>query len=440
MTEPVDYHPLWAELGLDLEKHDALLSVLGQAYGDIYQSQAGRPDGMGYFDFVMSEVHGLRIQEIAEARRAGRPVVGAFCVFVPEELVLAVDGVCVGLCAGAEFGTEAAEQYLPRTTCALIKSFFGFTLERVCPYIAVTDLVVGENTCDGKKKAYEAFADLVPGEFQALDLPNTKGAEGRAVLRQAYRELMATLERLSGRTITVESLREGIETVNAKRAALHRLARLRHAVPAPISGLDALLANQVYFYDDPPRFTASVNALCDELERRIEAGQGVAPADAPRILVSGCPMAVPNWKLPALIEAAGAVIVGEESCIGERGTQRLVEPEGDTVDDLVDRLVDRYLSIDCAVFTPNPSRTEHALQMAQDAGADGVIHVALQFCTPYQAEAPRLAQALKPQGLPVLTLDTDYGQGDVEQLRTRVEAFVERLPKRRVQTQTRGAE
>ena len=34
MTEATDYRPMWAELGLDLEKHDALLGVLGQVYGD----------------------------------------------------------------------------------------------------------------------------------------------------------------------------------------------------------------------------------------------------------------------------------------------------------------------------------------------------------------------------------------------------------------------
>ena len=153
----------------------------------------------------------------------------------------------------------------------------------------------------------------------ALDMPNTKSDEGRMVLKRAYLKLADALERVSGRTITVDSLKAGIETVNAKRAVMHRLAKLRHASPAPISGLDALLANQVFFYDDPERFTASVNGLCDELEQRIEQRIGVVSENTPRIVISGCPMAVPNWKLPAIIEAAGAVVVGEESCIGRTG-------------------------------------------------------------------------------------------------------------------------
>jgi benzoyl-CoA reductase/2-hydroxyglutaryl-CoA dehydratase subunit BcrC/BadD/HgdB len=421
-----DYRPMWAALGLDLDKHDVLLGALGEAYRTAFLGQPNRPKGMQYFDFVMSEVHGLRVKELVDAREAGRIVVGSFCVFVPEELILAVDGISVGLCAGAEFGTDAAEQFLPRNTCALVKSAFGLTLEKVCPYVAASDLVVGENTCDGKKKSYETYAGLVQ-RFYAMDMPQTKSAAGRALLAAEYRRFVAELEQLSGKPIEADALRRAIETVNAKRSAMHRLASLRRARPAPISGLDALLANQVYFYDDPVRFTQSVHALCDELGQRVDRGEGVADASTPRILISGCPMAMPNWKLSGIVESAGAVIVGEESCVGERGTQHLVATEGADVNALIDAIVDRYFQIDCAIFTPNPSRLAHIEEMATAYGADGVIHYALQFCTPYQMEAGPIAQAVKAEGLPVLAIDTDYGTGDAGQLQTRVEAFLERI-------------
>ncbi len=422
----VDYHPMWADLGLNLDTHDQLLAVLGQVYQDFFLSQPNRPKGMDYFNFVMSEVHGLRIRELMDARAAGRKVIGSFCLYVPEELILAGDGISVGLCAGAEFGTAKAEMFLPRTTCALIKSFFGFILEKVCPYIAASDMIVGENTCDGKKKSYEQFRKLVPNFF-GMDLPQTKSDEGRNLLRSEYVRFAHALESLSGRTMTVESLSRAIETVNAKRQAIHRLARLRSADPAPISGLDALLINQIYFYDDPIRFTQSVNALCDELEQRIAAGNGVFPKGHPRILVSGCPMAIPNWKLPWIVEQNGAVIVGEESCVGERGTRNLTSAHGDSIDALFDNLVDRYSRIDCAIFTPNSERIDHVDSMSSAYRADGVIHYALQFCTPYQMEAFQVEKTMEEQKLPVLRIDTDYSMEDVEPLRTRVEAFIERI-------------
>ena len=121
----------------------------------------------------------------------------------------------------------------------------------------------------------------------------------------------------------------------------------------------------MYFYDNPQRFTDSVNKICDELEKRIAGKKGVSPEGTPRILMSGCPMAVPNWKLPWIVETSGAVIVGEESCVGERGTRNLVSTSGETVDELMDAIVDRYFQIDCAIFTPNPDRLDHVEEMVR---------------------------------------------------------------------------
>jgi benzoyl-CoA reductase/2-hydroxyglutaryl-CoA dehydratase subunit BcrC/BadD/HgdB len=421
-----DYKPMWTELGLNLEAHDALLSVLGQMYQDTFLTQKDRPEGMAYLDFVMGEVHGLRIKELVDARAAGRTVVGTFCVYVPEEIVLAADGICVGLCAGAEFGFEEAEKLLPRNTCSLIKSFFGFKLNKVCPYIEAADLIVGETTCDGKKKAYEIFREVQPNLY-IMELPQMKQPHDRELLKNEYRRFLEEMEKLSGVKIDAARLKEGIRITNEKRQALHRLAMLRAADPAPISGLDALLIYQVSFYDDPARFTASVNKLCDEIEERVKEGRGVFPAGTPRVIVAGCPMAVPNWKLPAVIESSGAVIVGEESCIGERGLQNLVDGTGETLEDLLDAVVDRYFGIDCAVFTPNEGRLEHVERMVKDYRADGVVHYALQFCSPYVIESYPVEQALIREGVPAVRIETDYSQEDLGQLRTRVEAFVETL-------------
>jgi len=431
---PTDYHPMWADLNLDLAAHDQLLGVLGSLYESTFLGQSNRPEGMKYFDFVMSEVHGLRIRELVDARAQGRLVVGSFCVFVPEELVLAVDGVSVGLCAGAAWGLDEAHEVLPRTTCSLIKGAFGFALTRVCPYLAASDLVVGETTCDGKKKSYELFEGIIRerygNELYVLEVPQRKEASDRALLRAEFARFAARLEARSGRTIDAESLRRAAGVVNAKRRALARLTNLRAADPAPISGLDALLAYQVSFYDDPVRFTASVNALCDELEQRVARGDGVAPKGTPRIVVSGCPMAVPNWKVPKLVEDAGAIIVGEESCVGERGLRDETATDGATVDELLDAIVDRYLGIDCAIFTPNPTRVVHARERAGSNHADGVLHYALSFCQPYQIESHALAKTLEADGVPVLRVETDYSMEDVGQLQTRIEAFVERLSDR----------
>jgi benzoyl-CoA reductase/2-hydroxyglutaryl-CoA dehydratase subunit BcrC/BadD/HgdB len=421
----VDYHPMWEELGLDLPTHDALLGAVGQMYGDAFLTQENRPEGMGYLDFVMSEVHGLRIKELHDFRATGGKVVGTFCLYVPEEIVRAAGGWCVGLCAGAEFGYDEAERIMPRNTCALIKSFIGFELTSVCPYIRESDLVVGETTCDGKKKAYELLGEM--RDVYVMELPQMKRPQDIAFYRAELEEFRGKLEELTGKTLTAETLKTSIKEVNDKRRALQRIAATRAASPAPISGKDALLATQVAFYDDVPRYTQMMNKLADELEQRVADGVGVAPADAKRILITGTPMALPNWKLHDIIEKSGGVVVGEEMCTGSRYYDTLVPEEGETIDEMFDALAEKYMDINCACFTPNQGRMDDIVRMAKEYNADGVIDYALNFCATYQAEAFTVEKTLQEAGIPVMKIDTDYSAEDIGQLSTRVEAFLEMI-------------
>lgn len=423
--QPVDYHPMWEELGLDLPMHDALLEAVGGLYGSTFLTQRDRPEGMGYLDFVMSEVHGLRIKELHDFRKDGGKVVGTYCLYVPEELIRAAGAWSVGICAGAEWAYDQVEQVLPRNTCALIKSMMGFKLGKVCPYLEEADLLVGETTCDGKKKAYEELGKLQ--DMHVMELPQMKRAKDVAFWRSELVDLIAKLEELTGNTVTPERLKASIKEVNDKRRALQRVNAARAADPAPISGLDALLAVQVAFYDDVPRFTQMMNALADELEARISQGVGVAPKGAKRVLITGTPMALPNWKLHQIVETAGGVVVGEEMCTGSRYYEKLVSEDASTFDEMLDDLAAKYLDINCACFTPNDGRLDDVVRMARELNADGVIDYSLQFCGTYQIESTAVQKRVRESGLPVLSIDTDYSAEDVGQLSTRVEAFLEML-------------
>jgi len=421
----IDYRPMWTELGLDLDAHDMLLTAIPQLYADAYLSQRDRPEGMAYFDFVMSEIHGLRIKELQDHKAAGGTVIGTFCLYVPEEVIRALGGVAVGLCAGAEWAYDQVEQVLPRNTCALIKSAMGFKMGRVCPYVESADLVIGETTCDGKKKAYELFGELAP--IYVMELPQMKRPQDLELWRGELDRLVARLEEVSGRTLTLQALQAATREVNDKRRALQRLNAVRAAAPVPISGKDALLAVQVAFYDDVPRYTQMVEKIADELEVRVAEGRGVASVDAPRVLITGSPMSIPNWKVHDLVEKAGGVVVSEELCTGSRYYEKLVAEDATTVEGLLDDIAEKYLDINCACFTPNPGRIEDVLRLAEEYKADGILHYALQFCAPYQIEAKSVERAARDAGLPVLRVDTDYSMEDAGQLGTRVEAFLEML-------------
>ncbi len=423
-----DYREMWRNLGIDLDAHDQLLAVLPPLYQEVILDQKERPARMAYFDMVFSEIHGKRIQELVSLKEKGKKVVGTFCTYVPEELTLAVGAACVGLCGGAEIATEEVEKILPRNLCALIKSSFGFKVGKLCPYVEACDLLVGETTCDGKKKYYEILAEY--GNVYVMELPQRKEERDRSLWREEVRELARRLEELTGERMTVESLKEAIRVVNNKREALLRLMEVRKARPPVISGKDALLINQIAFYDEPRRFAKQVNELCEELEKRAQEGKGVADDSAPRILLSGCPMAIPNWKLPHILESAGAAVVMEELCTGIRYFRYLVDDSPGDVEGLLDSIADRYLEIDCAVFTPNQRRIENIKQLAKEYQADGLVYYAIQFCDPYTVEAYRVKKAAEEMELPFLYIETDYSQEDVAQISTRVEAFLEMLGSR----------
>lgn len=420
-----DYRSMWENIGLDLEAHDQLLQALPPTYGDVYLSQENRPAQMEYFDFVINEIHGLRIRELQEHKAAGGKVIGAFCVFVPEEIVRAAGGICIGLCSGIEIGAAQAEKVLPRNICPLIKSFMGFKLAKVCPYFESCDLVVGETTCDGKKKAFEILNDYIP--VHVMETPQMKREKDRHLWRSEVDDFLARMEEFTGSRVTGQSLKKAVQEVNGKRRALLRLAALRKNNPAPISGKDCLLIEQIAMYDDVERFTAKVNELCDELETRVREGKGVHRPGAPRIILTGTPMAIPNWKVPHIIESSGAIIVAEELCTGLRYFENTVPENGETVEDMVQSIAIRYLGINCACFSPNEGRMEKLVNLAEEYRADGVIHCTLAFCDPYAVEANRVERTLKEHGIPLLKIETDYGQEDTGQLKTRIEAFLEML-------------
>jgi benzoyl-CoA reductase/2-hydroxyglutaryl-CoA dehydratase subunit BcrC/BadD/HgdB len=421
-----DNRQMWIDLGIDLERHDTLLNALGPAYKEIYLSQMNRPKGMGFFDFVVEDIHGIRVRELRQHAKDGGKVVATYCVFVPDEIVLAAGAVPVGLCAGTNFSIQAAEQILPHNTCDLIKSSFGFKLGRTCPYIQASHLIVGETTCDGKKKMFEILSEYQP--VYVMEVPNKKNKVSRDLWLSEVVAFKGVVEKLTGNKITEEKLAHAIKLVNGKRRALQRLYQARKVNPVPISGKDVLLVTQVSFYDDIARDTQQINALSDELEKRIVNKEGVLPPNCPRILISGCPMAIPNWKLHHLLETSGATVVCEESCIGTRAFSDLVAEDKRSMEDMLKAIAERYMQIHCACFTPNTERIEDILRLAKEYKVDGVVHYNLLYCHTYANEAVRVDKALETAGIPLLRVETDYGD-DSGQLRTRIDAFLEMIQK-----------
>ncbi len=418
-------HQLWRELDMNVERFEKMRLTMGEVYRNTFLTQQNRPAGMDYFDRLVSGMHTERIKEMLAARAEGKPVVGTFCVYIPEEVVIALDGICVGLCAGSPASIPDAEKVLPRNICPMVKSAYGFKVANICPYYQAVDLVYGETTCDAKKKTWELLDKLIP--THVMEIPQMKRQRDFAMWREEVDDFVTKMESLAGQKLTSAKLEIAINTVNSKRLALQRLAALRCDPVLPISGRDVLLIEQCSFYDEPIRFTVQVNMLCDELERRIANNNGIADNHTVRIMVSGTPMALPNWKLHNIIENSGATVVNEESCIGSRYYRDIIAAENNDIEEQLAALTRRYMRINCSCFTPNDERMDQVVEEYGQQQAQGVIDYTLQFCHTYNIEAAKLAAVCAKHDIPFMALESDYSPEDIGQLRTRVEAFIEQV-------------
>ena len=198
-----DNYKMWESLGMDIETHDQLCAVLPVAFGDVYMSQENRPEGMDFFNMVVADIHGIRPSELIAHQEKGGKVFGTFCVYVPDEVVFAADGIATGLCGGSQFWVPDGEKVLPTNTCPLIKASVGARLGRTCPFFRIADMYVGETTCDGKKKAWEILAGDVP--VHVMDLPQMKRAKDIEKWADEIKEFKAVVEKETGNEVTAEN-------------------------------------------------------------------------------------------------------------------------------------------------------------------------------------------------------------------------------------------
>ncbi|EFL50912.1 2-hydroxyglutaryl-CoA dehydratase D-component [Solidesulfovibrio fructosivorans JJ]] len=375
---------------------------------------------------IMERFDGLAdkfLADIEPLKDAGTLVVGIYCTYAPVELVRAAGAIPVGLCGKKQAPIPAAERVLPANLCPLIKSSYGYAATDTCPYFAASDLLVGETTCDGKKKMYEHLGKIKP--LHLIHLPATVGEAQEAYWLHEVRRFKAFLEEATGRVITDEALREEIATQNEVRRLLFRVLSSSRGDRVPLGGLDMLLVSEAGgFSADPHAYAATLRELLAELDGLAASGASCAPPGARRILLTGCPAGRGSEKLVRLIEESGGVVVAAENCSGVKSFDRLVEEEGDPLA----AIARRYLRVPCSVMTPNAGRLELLDRLTREMRPHGVVDLTWHCCHTYNVEAPIVAAHMRDtHDLPTLHIETDYADADTEQLRTRVEAFLEML-------------
>lgn len=359
---------------------------------------------------------------IKELKEKGVPIVGTFCTYFPQEVAMAMGAATVSLCSTSDETIPAAEKDLPKNLCPLIKSSYGFAATKKCPFFYFSDLVVGETTCDGKKKMYEYLSQFK--DVFTMELPNRQTKEGLELWKKEIIRFKEYLEEKFQVTITEEQLRNAVKIQNEGRVALKRLYELMKLDPAPMKGQE--LFKVLYgstFKADRSKIPAEVNAIADKIEKEYQEGK--MEEKKPRILVTGCPIGGATEKVIKAIEDNGGIVVTFENCSGAKSIDKLVDEDAE---DIYEAIAERYLSIGCSVMTPNPNRLELLGRLMDEYKVEGVVEMILQACHTYNVESLGIRRFVNDQkGKPYISVETDYSQADIGQLNTRIAAFIEML-------------
>ena len=381
-----------------------------------------RPEKMNYFDSVIPNASA----SIKSMKDQGKKFVGFYCVFAPQELIVAAGAVPVTLCATKEEPIADGEKHLPRNFCPLIKSSYGFAITEKCAFFNNSEFIIGETTCDGKKKMFELMESFKP--MVVLEVPQSaKGETQKQFWRSEVARCRDEVEKRLGVTITDAQMKGAISELNAQCALMRELASLNTANPALLSGLDMLKVTWARnFTFDRATFNANVKELIAELKAMKAKGEGAFPKTAKRIIVTGVPTGIGAEKVLKVIEESGAAVVYIENCSGMKQYLDDVATSGSPLD----AIADKYLSTPCSCMSPNTGRLELLANLAKEYHADGIVDITWVGCHTYNVESRVLREYLaKHGGVPLLQIETDYSQGDLGQIRTRVEAFLEMIRK-----------
>ena len=353
------------------------------------------------------------------AHDQGRPVVGILCEYTPREVILAAGAVPVCLCGGSVDTIADAEKDLPVLLCPLIKSTYGYHIQKSNPFVEMASLIVAEDTCDGKKKMYELMAAERP--VHILELPKQQGDDNAlAYWESEIHRLITELETRFGVTITEEDLRDAVKLMNRERVLRRKIAALMQCDCPPLTGRQLL------------NLKSSISAIPEDLKQyeaileTLSGTKGPADrADKVRVLMTGVPVVHGAERVVDIVEDSGGLVVCQETCTGIKPVLEDVDPDAP---DIVAALAEKYFHLPCSVMMRNEARLDSIRQLAQEYRAECVIDLVWQGCLTYDVEATLVKRLAEEElGLPYMRIQTDYSPSDSARIVVRVQALFETI-------------
>jgi benzoyl-CoA reductase/2-hydroxyglutaryl-CoA dehydratase subunit BcrC/BadD/HgdB len=367
----------------------------------------------------------MRVRE-RRAELAGAPrdvkLVGYFCNYAPRELIAASGAIPLRLADGGTCDTKSrGERYVRSDACPFCKSCLDLFARD--PLYRRVSAVVTASMCDQMRRLPEVISQQFGIPVLQMALPRTRADEStRELFRHEVNWLRVELERLTSQAVTPDRLLAAMREEAEKRRLLNSINEMRRAPVPRVREQDILRLVAAANLLPAPEFIATVTremAVADEVPARTWG-------DVPRrLMLCGSVVAEQDLELIKMIEEQAAIVT-DLLCTGVRSfIDRPSVPESGTIESLLRGLADFYFDQpSCIHQRPNDGFYALARKLGADLRVHAVVLKTLLYCDGYNFEANRLEREL---GLPFLHIDTDYGEGNREQMRTRVEAFLETL-------------
>jgi benzoyl-CoA reductase subunit C len=355
---------------------------------------------------------------VEEWKAQGKKVVGYFCSFVPEEILHAADILPYRVRAPGCDETTSADVYLSQVNCTFVRSCLELALQ---DRYAFLDGLVFTWSCDHIRRLYDLLREIKPTAFPLLhfiDVPHKDSEEAVALFAEELTKFKASVETTFAVEISKARLREAINATNETRTLLRRLYEFRRRERPPLTGTDTL--NVVLAATVTPR--VHYNSLLRTLLQELDEHEGISDYRA-RLMVAGGGCDDPTWL--RIIEDLGGLIVADTTCFGSRYFWEPVDLDDDPIRGLARSYLRRSL---CPRMVEKVAdRTRFVEKMTQRSRADGVIYQHIRYCDLWGGEQLPVRKRLRDANIPLLVLEREYRLGTRGQLKTRVQAFLEKL-------------
>lgn len=357
---------------------------------------------------------------IQQLKKQGKKVIGWACNYAPEEIPYAAGMIPLRLTADSkELSLEYSNAYMTIHCCSFTRSCLEMILKNQYDFL---DGFVTCTTCDPMRYLFEHYRRYHPIPFiHLIDVP---GKFTPRTLGFYQRELTNFKERLEEHfnvKITEQDLRNAIDVYNKTRILIKRLYELKKSDTPPISGAETLEVMNAAVRMPKADFNRSMESLLEEISAKKRALQGKT-----RIMLIGS--ILQNHEFIKGIEALGGLVVTDALCNGARYMWDTIDSNDSNSLQAISK---RYLNhFPCPRMSPWEDRIERIINMAKEYRVDGVIAETIRYCVPHDYNLPLVRGRLEEQGIPMLSLDVEYGMTATGQVRTRVQAFIEMLTHR----------